>query len=88
MTSEDITMLSSYIKNNFVITGKFPVLLTAPVNCNILEERLLEKIKRNQILSETLDDIFVISDQLMVSLSGVGVDLVPLQDENAHLLYF
>jgi hypothetical protein len=88
MTSEDITILSSYIKNNFVITGNFPVLLTAPVNCNILEERLLEKIKRNQILSETLDDIFVISDQLMVSLSGVGVDLVPLQDENAHLLYF
>ena len=88
MTSEDITILSSYIKNNIVITGKFPVLLTAPVNCNIIEERLQERIKRNQILSETLDDIFVISDQFMVSLSGTDVRLAPLQDENAYLLYF
>jgi len=51
-------------------------------------QRLQERIKRNQILSETLDDIFVISDQFMVSLSGTDVRLAPLQDENAYLLYF
>jgi hypothetical protein len=76
MPLEEVRYLNSYLKNNKVLSGSFPITINGYISCNYKTE--MTKEERDHILSETPDAkyfsqlqyINTMDDAFMKSLDG------------------
>jgi hypothetical protein len=86
---DNIAYLKGYIKDSQIYLGCFPIVLSGAINCPLTEDIQAEKLRKQIILAEEPDPLYIRLTQNLISLDSTEENIVGLTTMSEEpILYF